>query len=67
MEERMLYTPAQAAEVLGVHQRTIYRMIASGEFSRVVDVRRKGAAKSRTRIRHEDLMKHVDRQTRTVA
>ena len=63
----VLYTPAQAAEVIGVSKRTVYRMIAAGEFPRLVDVRRKGSSVPRTRIRHDDLMKHLDRQTRTVA
>lgn len=67
MKEQLLYTPGQVAEKLGVHKRTVYRMIAAGEFPRLVDVRRKGSAKPRTRIRHDDLMRHLDRQTRTVA
>ncbi|KOX10195.1 helix-turn-helix domain-containing protein [Nocardiopsis sp. NRRL B-16309] len=67
MSEKALYTPAEAAELLGVNKRTIYRMIAAGEFPRLVDVRRRGSQRSRTRIRREDLQRHIDRATRSVA
>lgn len=67
MADRLLYTPEQAAEVLGVSRRTVYRMIAAGEFERLADVKRAGAQKTRTRIRHDDLMRLIDHRTRTTA
>lgn len=67
MTIRHLYTPAQAAAVLGVSERTVYRMIADGEFPRLVDVRRKGSQRPRTRIPREDVFRHVERATRSVA
>ncbi len=67
MSEKQLYTPAEAAEFLGVSERTVYRMIAAAEFPRLVDVRRKGSQRPKTRIRRDDLMRHVERATRSVA
>ncbi|MDT0302964.1 helix-turn-helix domain-containing protein [Streptomonospora wellingtoniae] len=64
---RELYTIAEAAAELRVSKRTVYRMVAAGEFPRLVNVARKGAKKTRTRIRHEDLVRHIDRNTRSIA
>ncbi len=44
----------------------IYRLVSTGEL-RAVDISRKGAGKSKTRIRSDDLDAYIDARTRCAA
>ena len=62
---QLLPIPA-AAERLGCSEMHIYRLVSSGELS-AVDISRKGARKSKTRIRSDDLDAYIDSRTRRAA
>lgn len=59
---QLLPVPA-AAERLGCSEMHIYRLVSSGELS-AVDISRKGARKSKTRIRSDELDAYIDARTR---
>ena len=59
---QLLSIPA-AAERLGCSEMHIYRLVSSGEL-RAVDISRKGAGKSKTRIRSDDLDAYIESRTR---
>jgi excisionase family DNA binding protein len=59
---QLLPIPA-AAERLGCSEMHIYRLVSSGEL-RAVDISRKGAGKSKTRIRSDDLDTYIESRTR---
>lgn len=61
---QLLSIPA-AAERLGCSEMHIYRMVSSGEL-RAVDISRKGAGKSKTRLRSDDLDAYIEARTRRV-
>jgi excisionase family DNA binding protein len=44
----------------------IYRLVSTGEL-RAVDISRKGAGKSKTRIRSDDLDAYIEARTRSAA
>lgn len=54
---------AAAAERLGCSPMHVYRLVSSGEL-RAVDVSRKGAGKSKTRVRSDDLDAYIESRTR---
>ena len=58
-----LLTIPDAAERLGCSEMHIYRMVSSGEL-RAVDISQKGARKSKTRIRSDDLDAYIEARTR---
>ena len=62
---QLLPIPA-AAERLGCSEMHIYRLVSSGEL-RAVDISRKGAGKSKTRIRSDDLDAYIESRTRRAA
>ena len=62
---QLLPIPA-AAERLGCSEMHIYRLVSTGEL-RAVDISRKGAGKSKTRIRSDDLDAYIDARTRCAA
>jgi excisionase family DNA binding protein len=62
---RLLPIPA-AAEFLGCSEMHVYRLVSTGEL-RAVDISRKGAGKSKTRIREDDLEAYIDARTRQAA
>ena len=62
---QLLPIPA-AAERLGCSEMHIYRLVSSGEL-RAVDISRKGAGKSKTRIRSDDLDAYIESSTRRAA
>lgn len=59
---RLLAIPA-AAELLGCSEMHVYRLVSTGEL-RAVDISRKGAGKSKTRIRSDDLDTYIEARTR---
>jgi excisionase family DNA binding protein len=59
---QLLSIPA-AAERLECSEMHIYRLVSSGEL-RAVDISRKGARKSKTRIRSDDLDAYIESRTR---
>jgi excisionase family DNA binding protein len=59
---QLLPIPA-AAERLGCSEMHIYRLVSTGEL-RAVDISRKGAGKSKTRIRSDDLDTYIESRTR---
>ena len=59
---RLLPIPA-AAELLGCSEMHVYRLVSTGEL-RAVDISRKGAGKSKTRIRSDDLDSYIEARTR---
>jgi excisionase family DNA binding protein len=62
---QLLSIPA-AAERLECSEMHIYRMVSSGEL-RAVDISQKGARKSKTRIRSDDLDAYIEARTRSAA
>jgi excisionase family DNA binding protein len=62
---QLLPIPA-AAERLGCSEMHIYRLVSSGEL-RAVDISRKGAGKSKTLIRSDDLDAYIEARTRCAA
>jgi excisionase family DNA binding protein len=68
---RVKRTPAQlltipaAAELLGCSDTYIYRLVSTGEL-RAVDISQRGAGKSKTRIRSDDLDAYIESRTRRV-
>jgi excisionase family DNA binding protein len=62
---QLLSIPA-AAECLECSEMHIYRLVSSGEL-RAVDISRKGAGKSKTRIRSDDLDAYIEARTRCAA
>jgi len=62
---QLLSIPA-AAERLECSEMHIYRLVSSGEL-RAVDISRKGARKSKTRIRSDDLYAYIEARTRCAA
>jgi excisionase family DNA binding protein len=52
-----------AAERLGCSEMHIYRLVSTGEL-RAVDISLKGAGKSKTRIREDDLDEYIEDRTR---
>lgn len=63
--DRLLPIPA-AAELLGCSEMHVYRLVSTGEL-RAVDISRKGAGKSKTRIRSDDLDAYIEARTRRAA
>jgi excisionase family DNA binding protein len=59
---RLLPIPA-AAELLGCSEMHIYRLVSTGEL-RAADISLKGAGKSKTRIRSDDLDAYIEARTR---
>jgi excisionase family DNA binding protein len=59
---RLLSVP-DAAELLGCSEMHVYRLVSTGEL-RAVDISRKGAGKSKTRIRSDDLDAYIEARTR---
>jgi len=59
---RLLPVPV-AAERLGCSEMHIYRLVSTGEL-RAVDISLKGAGKSKTRIREDDLDEYIEARTR---
>ena len=55
-----------AAERLGCSEMHIHRLVSSGELH-AVDISRKGARKSKTRIRSDDLDAYIKARTRRAA
>jgi excisionase family DNA binding protein len=55
-----------AAERLGCSEMHIYRLVSTGEL-RAVDISLKGAGKSKTRIREDDLDAYIEARTRRAA
>ncbi len=62
---QLLPIPAAAAR-LGCSEMHIYRLVSSGEL-RAVDISQKGARKSKTRIRSDDLDGYINARTRRAA
>lgn len=62
---QLLPIPA-AAERLGCSEMHIYRLVSTGELS-AVDISRKGAGKSKTRIREDELDAYIESRTRRAA
>jgi excisionase family DNA binding protein len=60
-----LHPVAVAAELLGCSEMHVYRLVSTGEL-RAVDISRKGAGKSKTRIRSDDLDAYIEARTRRV-
>jgi excisionase family DNA binding protein len=58
-----LLTPAAAAVRLGCSDDHVYKLVSTGELC-AVDISRKGAGKSKTRIRSDDLDAYIDARTR---
>ena len=61
-----LLTMLQAADRLSCSDDHVYRLIAAGVL-RAVDVALPGAKRSKTRVREDDLVLYIDRQTRKAA
>lgn len=53
-----------AAERLGCSDMHVYRLIADGELS-AVDIAQRGARRSKTRVRSDDIEAYIDRKTRS--
>ena len=62
---QLLPIPAAAAR-LGCSEMHIYRLVSSGELD-AVDISRRGARKSKTRIRSDDLDAYINARTRRAA
>jgi len=62
---QLLTIPAAAGR-LGCSEMHVYRMVSSGEL-RAVDISQKGARKSKTRIRSDDLDSYIEARTRRAA
>jgi excisionase family DNA binding protein len=61
----LLYTPKQAAHLLGgCSENHVRNLIARGQL-RAVDIAPKGSRRSKTRVRHDDLQRYVDQNTRS--
>ena len=58
-----LLTPLAAAERLGCSDMHVYRLISTGELC-AVDISLKGAGKTKTRIRSDDLDAYIEARTR---
>ena len=58
-----LFSVPEAAERLGCSEMHIYRLVSTGEL-RAVDISLKGAGKSKTRIRADDLEAYIECRTR---
>jgi excisionase family DNA binding protein len=58
-----LWSVPDAAELLGCSEMHVYRLVSTGEL-RAVDISRKGAGKSKTRIRSDDLDTYIESRTR---
>ena len=58
-----LFSVPAAAAHLGCSEMHIYRLVSTGEL-RAVDISRKGAGKSKTRIRSDDLDAYIEARTR---
>jgi excisionase family DNA binding protein len=58
-----LLSVPDAAELLGCSEMHVYRLVSTGEL-RAVDISRKGAGKSKTRIRSDDLDTYIEARTR---
>jgi excisionase family DNA binding protein len=59
-----LHSIPETAELLGgCSDMHVYRLIASGEL-RAVDIATKGAGRSKSRVRSDDLADYIDRKTR---
>jgi hypothetical protein len=59
-----LHTILETAELLGdASESHVYRLIATGAL-RAVDIAAPGSARSKTRVRSDDLADYIDRQTR---
>jgi excisionase family DNA binding protein len=59
----VLFTPREAAERLDCSENHIYRLIARGAL-RAVDIGQPGARRAKTRVRSDDLLAYIDKQTR---
>jgi excisionase family DNA binding protein len=60
-----LLTIPETAKKLGLAMTTVYKMIAEGDL-RAVDVAVRGAKKSKTRVREDDLEAFIEGRTREV-
>jgi excisionase family DNA binding protein len=58
-----LFSVPAAAARLECSEMHIYRLVSTGEL-RAVDISRKGAGKSKTRIRSDDLDAYIEARTR---
>lgn len=58
-----LLTPLAAAERLNCSDMHVYRLVSTGEL-RAVDISLKGAGKTKTRIRSDDLEAYIEARTR---
>jgi excisionase family DNA binding protein len=54
-----------AAARLGCSDMHVYRLIADGELS-AVDIAQRGARRSKTRVRSDDIEAYIDRKTRSM-
>ena len=61
-----LFSVPAAAARLECSEMHIYRLVSTGEL-RAVDISRKGAGKSKTRIRSDDLDAYIEARTRRAA
>ena len=59
-----LLSVADAAERLGCSVMHIYRLVAAGDL-RGVDISQPGSARSKTRVRSDDLAAYIDDKSRT--
>jgi len=62
LKQRLLTIP-QVAQELNASENHVYRLIASGDL-RAVDISQRGALRSKTRVRSDDLADYIERQTR---
>jgi excisionase family DNA binding protein len=61
-----LFSVPVAAARLECSEMHVYRLVSTGEL-RAVDISRKGAGKSKTRIRSDDLDAYIEARTRRAA
>jgi excisionase family DNA binding protein len=61
-----LFSVPAAAARLECSEMHVYRLVSTGEL-RAVDISRKGAGKSKTRIRSDDLDAYIEARTRRAA
>jgi excisionase family DNA binding protein len=61
-----LFSVPAAAARLECSEMHVYRLVSTGEL-RAVDISRKGAGKSKTRIRSDDLDAYIEARTRCAA
>lgn len=62
MNATQLYSTREAGEILGVTGMTVWRYVKAGRL-RAVNLAEPGAARSKLRIRADDLQKFIDNRT----